>query len=377
MPTHHEFLSVAYAISMACRKEVTRLISITVLTIFRVSLRAGGRAAAARSRPAGAQASPGKRPGRDRCALRGRGPMPTMSGGRRVRFSACTALAQPWRSVIPEPGCHDRLAGGHRRAGAQRGTGPGAERPASGRVRPRPPPPGRRRELTRHLREHLIERLNPRGVPGISPQPHLIHETQHDPSLASQDPEITQPRRSRSQTAAVVVGGVSLIETVMHPPDQRSKRRIVRCDEYPRASHRSPPPAGTTDSPSPMSLHTDQDVHDRHEGIRAGWLRIPSCIRGRKTHALAADVAMRSLTDGPREPEIRPGQGLAGPACHVNRRRLRRPVTGPASQDSSARPGPGQAEHCGRPMPQVAKPRHLMRVCKRTRAADLLGCRLG
>ena len=44
-----------------------------------------------------------------------------------------------------------------------------------------------------------------------------------------------------------------------------------------------------------------QGVHDRHGGIRAGWLRIASLFRGRKTHVLAADVAMRSLTDGPRE----------------------------------------------------------------------------
>jgi len=45
-------------------------------------------------------------------------------------------------------------------------------------------------------------------MPGISPQPPLIHETQHDPSLTSPDPEITQPRRTRSQTAAVVLDGL-------------------------------------------------------------------------------------------------------------------------------------------------------------------------
>jgi hypothetical protein len=47
-------------------------------------------------------------------------------------------------------------------------------------------------------------------MPGISPQPHLIHETQHDPSLASPDPEITQPRRTRSQTAAVVLAAFDI-----------------------------------------------------------------------------------------------------------------------------------------------------------------------
>jgi hypothetical protein len=42
--------------------------------------------------------------------------------------------------------------------------------------------------------------------------PRLIHDTQHAPSLACQDPQITQPRRAQSQPAVVVLD--ELTETV-------------------------------------------------------------------------------------------------------------------------------------------------------------------
>jgi hypothetical protein len=62
-------------------------------------------------------------------------------------------------------------------------------------------------------------------MPGISPQPPLIHETQHDPSLTSPDPEITQPRRTRSQTAAVVLEYARLVAVTLFPAGIRKNIR--------------------------------------------------------------------------------------------------------------------------------------------------------
>jgi len=72
-------------------------------------------------------------------------------------------------------------------------------------------------------------------MPGISPQPPLIHETQHDPSLTSPDPEITQPRRTRSQTAAVVLGAWMMSVTTI------SMMRPWGCAPLPAEIHRSEP----------------------------------------------------------------------------------------------------------------------------------------
>ena len=42
-------------------------------------------------------------------------------------------------------------------------------------------------------------------MPVSTPDPRVIHDSQHAPSLAAQDPQITQPRRPTSQPAAVVL----------------------------------------------------------------------------------------------------------------------------------------------------------------------------
>ena len=75
----------------------------------------------------------------------------------------------------------------------------------------RPPVPAHRRvgEHPRGLREHLIERLRPRGMPVPGPHPRIIHDSQHAPSLARQDRQITQPRQSRH--AVVVLEETSML----------------------------------------------------------------------------------------------------------------------------------------------------------------------
>jgi site-specific DNA recombinase len=48
-------------------------------------------------------------------------------------------------------------------------------------------------------------------MPVSIPDPRVIHDSQHAPSLAAQDPQITQPRRPTSQPAAVVLDPDQLI----------------------------------------------------------------------------------------------------------------------------------------------------------------------
>jgi hypothetical protein len=45
-------------------------------------------------------------------------------------------------------------------------------------------------------------------MPVSIPDPRIIYDSQHAPSLAAQDPQITAPRRPTSQPAAVVLVGV-------------------------------------------------------------------------------------------------------------------------------------------------------------------------
>jgi hypothetical protein len=62
------------------------------------------------------------------------------------------------------------------------------------------------RERPSGLGEQLIERLRPRGMRLTGQHPHLIHDSQHAPSLAGRERQITQPRRATSQPAVVVLG---------------------------------------------------------------------------------------------------------------------------------------------------------------------------
>src|ERR1700733_10361894 len=56
-------------------------------------------------------------------------------------------------------------------------------------------------------------------MPVSIPDPRLIHDSQHAPSLAGQDSQITKPRRSTSRPAAVVLGG---------DPSRETRERVRR-----------------------------------------------------------------------------------------------------------------------------------------------------
>jgi hypothetical protein len=60
-------------------------------------------------------------------------------------------------------------------------------------------------ERLRDQREHLAQQLRPRGMPIPGPYPRAIHDSQHAPSLAVQDPQITQPGRKHHSRAVVIL----------------------------------------------------------------------------------------------------------------------------------------------------------------------------
>jgi hypothetical protein len=47
-------------------------------------------------------------------------------------------------------------------------------------------------------------------MPDPGPHPRVIHDSQHAPSLADQDGQITQPRQTTSQPAVVVLGAPAI-----------------------------------------------------------------------------------------------------------------------------------------------------------------------